>query len=213
MLILLTGWFLSCGERLDIIRELDISDTVRKSMGIKTSSSEKCMKYPVVKLSIISLESASDIRKTCTGKKVVSGFFDSYLSTVELPNYLLIGLIKSLLRKAFSKFTTSDGLKLLQHKLSCDAADDGLVTNVPFLFSKTSSFNGIPTNMSILTLFTLLLVPTQFFKKLSTRYENYNSSFHLLVSTVFVAFRFCPDERLDGEEDMGLALGDNFSSY
>lgn len=106
-----------CNERIDNIRELDISETIRKNMGIITSSSDESMIYSIVVLSTKLLKTTSDIQKTCTGKNVLSGFFYSSLSMDVAPSHLLTCLIKTLLRTVFSKVVTAESQKRLQHHI------------------------------------------------------------------------------------------------
>lgn len=75
---------------------LDIFGTIPKTMGIMvitTSSAEKSVKYPMAVLSAKLLERVSDIWKTFTDNKFVSGFFYSSLSTAIELYHLLTAFI------------------------------------------------------------------------------------------------------------------------
>ena len=207
--------FMRCDERLDIIRQLDVPENVRKSVGITTSSAEESMKYPMVALSAKLVKRKMEIPNTSKGKKVVSGFFDSSLSTAVAPDHLLTGLIVTLLHTAFSKVPTASERMRLQHQILCAATDNGLSTNGKFLYNETSTFKGIKNNMSMSTLFTVLLMSTPFLEKLSAGNGDHNNAFNLpiLLQRFIATLFFWPDERLDSEQDVSFLRGDSFKGY
>lgn len=79
------------------------------------------------------MERAEETEKVSTLKKVVSGFFDYSLSTAVETDHLLTCLTTNLLRTAFRKITTEEGLKRLKCQILYTAACNGLGTNGPFL--------------------------------------------------------------------------------
>lgn len=76
---------------------LDLSDNVRRAVGITNASADDLYEFPIFALSNKLLKRASQIPKTCMGKKVVSRIFDSSLSTTVSPDHSLTGLITILI--------------------------------------------------------------------------------------------------------------------
>lgn len=96
--------FIQLDESLDIIHDLDIPDTVEKTMVMLTSSAENSIRYPMVALYMKLLERSSAGQKTSTHKKTVSSFFYSSLYWAMWPENLLKCFKTALLHTLFTKF-------------------------------------------------------------------------------------------------------------
>lgn len=201
-----------CDEWLDIILHLDVSDNVRRAMGIALSSAEESIKLSMVGSYTKLLERAFQIPKTWKGNRVVSRGFDSSISTSMVPHYLLTGLVITLPHTAFRKVSIANGRMHLQHQIIVVSTDNGSDTNGRFLYHETSSLKCIRSNMSITNLFTVLLVSTPFLTKLSTNHGNFNNAFNIkIVFQRFIATLFSwRYERLDIDEERSLVRIENF---
>ena len=155
--------YMRCDERIDIFRAMRLSDEELKLVGLKQIPSDSARLIPLRYFSDKLLENRSVIRQTSSGRHVVPSVFDSSLSTAVAPDHLITGLISSILQTCFNHVRTKDERLHIETRILSSAASNGLFSNGRFLYHEGSSFKGIKNNMTMSTLYIILLFSSRIF--------------------------------------------------
>ena len=206
--------FMRFDERLDILTNMAISDDTRKLVGLKTTDSIESSKLPLVRFSNKLVASKHRIRKTDTGSPVVSGYFDSCLSTAVAPDHLLSGLITVLLEACFKSLPNNVTRKSLQNFIMQTAVDNSLATEGPFLKYSGTTFEGL-NSMTMSTSYTIFLIASRYFEDLKNTDLDTQKIFHIpsylqeFISTLY----YWPDLSIDHDEDVLFYKENNGVDY
>lgn len=163
--------FMRCDERQDILFAMNLSEKSRQKLGIRESNQDSANSIPMIRFSEHMCSSANNLAKTIDGQRVISPYFDSFLSTAVAPDHLITGLISVLLDACFKTLPNNNARNILQSAILQSAVDNSLPTQGDFLLYKGTTFLGI-ASITMSTLYVVFLFASKYFDDLKgTKYD------------------------------------------